>query len=124
MRQEKGEQVSHEKPALLEKPAFLAPGLPAFLVLFVLLLLTIVAFVVLIANRSTAAGWMYLADITAMAVALFGLGGLVVVNPNEARVLQLFGSYVGTASQPGFWWTNPFTHPRRKVSQRVRNFES
>ena len=67
---------------------------------------------------------MYLADIIAMAVVLLGLGGLVVVSPNEAQVLQLFGNYVGTANRPGFWWTNPFTHPRRKVSQRVRNFES
>jgi regulator of protease activity HflC (stomatin/prohibitin superfamily) len=46
------------------------------------------------------------------------------VSPNEAQVLQLFGNYVGTVNKPGFWWTNPFTLPRHKVSQRVRNFES
>ena len=39
-------------------------------------------------------------------------------------MLQLFGNYVGTVNKPGFWWTNPFTRPRRKVSLRVRNFES
>jgi regulator of protease activity HflC (stomatin/prohibitin superfamily) len=116
--------VIQEKPAFLEKPAVLAPGLPTFLFLIVLLLLTIVAFPALIANRATAPGWLFLADIIAMAVVLFGLSGLVVVNPNEARVLQRFGNYVGTANRPGIWWANPFTYPRRKVSQRVRNFES
>jgi len=49
--------------------------------------------------------------------------GLTVVNPNEARVLLLFGSYTGTLRQPGFWWVHPFSR-RPKVSLRVRNFES
>ena len=105
-----------------EKPAFLAPGLPFFLVLFALQLITVAVFVALIANR--AAGWLYLVDIIAMVVVASAFAGLLVVSPNEAKVLQLFGNYVGTANQPGFWWTNPFTRPRRKVSQRVRNFES
>ncbi|NYI06413.1 SPFH domain-containing protein [Allostreptomyces psammosilenae] len=56
-----------------------------------------------------------------VAVAL--LAGMVVVNPNEARVLQLFGSYAGTLSRDGFWCVNPLT-TRRRVSLRVRNFES
>jgi len=51
------------------------------------------------------------------------MAGLFVVNPNEGRVVQLFGKYVGTAKQPGLRWVNPFT-TRRKVSLRVRNFES
>jgi len=45
------------------------------------------------------------------------------VNPNEARVLQLFGSYVGTAKQPGLRWANPF-YTKKRISLRVRNFES
>jgi regulator of protease activity HflC (stomatin/prohibitin superfamily) len=49
--------------------------------------------------------------------------GLKVVNPNEARVLQLFGSYSGTVRQPGLRWVNPFMTTRR-VSVRIRNFES
>ncbi len=51
------------------------------------------------------------------------LGGLFVVNPNEAKVVQLFGNYVGTVREAGFKWVNPFT-TRRKVSQRIRNFET
>lgn len=52
-----------------------------------------------------------------------GMLGFFMVNPNEGRVLQLFGSYVGTARTPGLRWTNPF-YSKRKVSLRVRNFET
>ena len=57
-------------------------------------------------------------------VIMLGAAGFFIVNPNEAKVVQLFGRYVGTARQPGLWWMNPLCYPRRKVSQRVRNFES
>lgn len=53
----------------------------------------------------------------------FCLLGLTLVNPNHAKVVLLFGKYRGTIRQPGFYWVNPFT-ARRKVSLRVRNFES
>src|SRR5262245_32201147 len=49
--------------------------------------------------------------------------GVFMVNPNEARVLQLFGGYVGTVKAPGLRWANPF-YTKKRVSQRVRNFES
>jgi regulator of protease activity HflC (stomatin/prohibitin superfamily) len=49
--------------------------------------------------------------------------GLTVVNPNEARVVTLFGVYKGTIKTAGFWWVNPLTS-RRRLSLRVRNFES
>jgi regulator of protease activity HflC (stomatin/prohibitin superfamily) len=51
------------------------------------------------------------------------LAGLFVVNPNEGRVLQLFGSYVGTVRTPGLRFANPF-YTKRPISLRVRNFES
>ena len=51
------------------------------------------------------------------------LGGLFVVNPNEARVLQLFGAYVGTAREAGLRWANPF-YSKKRISVRVRNFET
>jgi len=53
----------------------------------------------------------------------FCLNGLFVINPNEGRVLQLFGAYAGTAHDPGLRWTNPF-YTRRQISLRARNFES
>jgi len=53
----------------------------------------------------------------------FGYGGLFVVQPNEARVLILFGSYIGSVPEAGWWWCNPFAK-KQKVSLRVRNFQS
>jgi regulator of protease activity HflC (stomatin/prohibitin superfamily) len=60
-----------------------------------------------------------------LATALWALclPGLFVVNPNEGLVLQLFGDYVGTARTEGLRWANPF-YTKRRVSLRVRNFES
>jgi len=48
------------------------------------------------------------------------LPGLVIVNPNESKVLTLFGNYVGTVKQDGFFWVNPFT-VKKKVSLRAFN---
>jgi regulator of protease activity HflC (stomatin/prohibitin superfamily) len=56
-------------------------------------------------------------------IVAIGFGGLTAVNPNEARAIVLFGRYKGTLREQGFWWVNPFTL-RRKISLRVRNFES
>jgi hypothetical protein len=49
--------------------------------------------------------------------------GFFMVAPNQGAVLQLFGSYIGTARTPGLRWANPF-YSKRKISLRVRNFES
>jgi regulator of protease activity HflC (stomatin/prohibitin superfamily) len=54
---------------------------------------------------------------------LIGFGGFFDVNPNEGRVLQLFGRYAGTARDEGLRWTNPF-YTKRRISLRARNFES
>jgi regulator of protease activity HflC (stomatin/prohibitin superfamily) len=57
------------------------------------------------------------------AVLVVCLAGFFVVNPNEGRVLQLFGAYRGTVKTPGLRWANPF-YTKRHISMRVRNFES
>lgn len=58
------------------------------------------------------------------AVVLFVMHfGFFMVDPNEARVMQLFGSYVGTARDAGLRWANPF-YTKKRVSARVRNFET
>ena len=49
--------------------------------------------------------------------------GLYSIQPNQAAVLSLFGKYVGTVKEAGLRWNNPF-YSKRKISQRVRNFES
>ena len=56
-------------------------------------------------------------------LAFICLSGLFVVNPNDARVLTLFGKYIGTVKEAGFFFANPFA-VRRRISLRVRNFET
>jgi regulator of protease activity HflC (stomatin/prohibitin superfamily) len=63
------------------------------------------------------------ASVLALMVGLVCLAGFFIVNPNEGRVLQFFGSYVGTVKDPGLRWANPF-YTKRHVSLRVNNFES
>ena len=69
------------------------------------------------------APWAIIASIVALVVFAAGFNGLTVVNPNTAKVVLLFGDYHGTLKAPGLRWVNPLTS-RRKVSLRVRNFES
>jgi regulator of protease activity HflC (stomatin/prohibitin superfamily) len=61
--------------------------------------------------------------VLASVVVLVCWAGLFMVHPNEAKVLQLFGKYVGTTHDPGLKWANPF-FAKTAVSTRVRNFES
>lgn len=68
-------------------------------------------------------GWLITSGIVVGVLDFLALCGLFIVNPNEAKVLQLFGSYAGTAKQPGLRWANPFLS-KKKISQRIRNFES
>jgi len=49
--------------------------------------------------------------------------GFFMVHPNQAKVLQLFGNYVGSVRETGLRWANPF-YSKEAVSLRVRNFES
>jgi len=56
-------------------------------------------------------------------VACVGLAGIFAVYPNESKVVTLFGRYLGTVKDPGLWFVNPFSL-RKKISVRVRNFET
>ena len=55
--------------------------------------------------------------------ALFLLAGLFMVEPNQGRVLTLFGAYRGSERSTGLRWANPFM-TKRAISLRVRNFET
>ncbi|MEP7001047.1 MAG: SPFH domain-containing protein [bacterium] len=91
------------------------------------------ASVVFMAVLASAGGLAYgvrsqspMTGIAAMAVLLLSLvcaGGFFVVNPGEAKVLQLFGEYKGTVRTQGFWFANPFLS-KKPISLRVRNFET
>src|SRR5882672_1169649 len=98
-------------------------GFAGWLMLVLLLLLAVLFFAQFISAARDRQPEIALIAITLAAVSAVCLGGLTVVNPNEARVIVLFGTYKGTVKDPGFWWFNPLTR-RRRVSLRVRNFES
>ena len=66
---------------------------------------------------------MIIGSILLLITGIICLCGLFIVNPNQAKVLQLFGRYVGTARAEGFRWANPF-FKKAAVSLRVRNFET
>ncbi|MBR1517372.1 MAG: SPFH domain-containing protein [Bacteroidales bacterium] len=50
------------------------------------------------------------------------LGGFMIIQPNQSRVLTFFGKYSGTVFANGFYWINPF-YLRRKMSLRARNMD-
>jgi regulator of protease activity HflC (stomatin/prohibitin superfamily) len=49
--------------------------------------------------------------------------GFVLVQPNNSRVLLLFGKYIGTVKKNGLYWANPF-YTKKKISLRASNFDS
>lgn len=102
------------------------PGLPMLpLVLLPLLIIPAAAFSGAAFDRGNTAAGIALAvsAILIVPVWLCVLKGFFMVAPNEAKILTLFGDYVGTAKVSGLRWTNPFFW-KRKISLRVRNFES
>jgi regulator of protease activity HflC (stomatin/prohibitin superfamily) len=64
-----------------------------------------------------------LASITVGVLATLMYPGFFIVNPNEGKVLQLFGAYKGTVRDEGLRWANPL-YSKKRVSLRIRNFES
>ena len=104
-----------------ENPLRSMPGIPVLLVLLAVA-----------ADRRAGSSCSGVAHGTPLGVAVsilvlvasaIGLFGLYMVEPNQAAVLSLFGKYVGTVKENGLRWNNPF-YATKKVSQRVRNFES
>ena len=96
-----------------EKPIRSLSGIPVLLGLLVLLALAV--FLLL-------RGALF-ADVPLVFAILLISTGFYMVEPNQAAVLSLFGKYVGTDKGNGLRWNNPF-YMKKKVSLRVRNFES
>ena len=96
--------------------------LNGFVALFInlVLLAVVVLSIVWLAMHGTFVGLV----IAILAVAALGflvmLGGYMMLEPNESRVLLFFGNYRGTFYDTGFWWVNPFM-VAKKLSMRARN---
>ena len=101
-------------------------GLPVVLGLLVAMAATVTLFTQGVRLADEAHGLamtLMIGSAVALTVEAFLLLGAFMVDPNEARVLQLFGSYAGTAKTSGLRWANPF-YTKKRISQRVRSFES
>lgn len=81
--------------------------------IFILFIGSIAAFIML------KSPWMILLILLSVFLAI----GLILVNPNESRVLLLFGEYKGTVKKNGLFWVNPL-YTKKKISLRARNFDS
>src|SRR5690554_6403771 len=87
-----------------------------YLMLFVFLVLFIGGIAAVVAYKKP---WFVLSIATDLFIAL----GFIMVQPNNSRVLLLFGKYVGSIKKNGFYWTNPF-YTKKKISLRASNFDS
>jgi regulator of protease activity HflC (stomatin/prohibitin superfamily) len=96
------------------------PGVPVLIALLALVVLTVWWLVSEIRAQDPL---LIVAACIGLTLEVLGLVGLFVVNPNEGKVLQLFGHYVGTCKTAGLRWANPFL-TKKRISLRVRNFES
>lgn len=106
---------------IIEKELHPPAGLAVLAVLLPALLGAVALLVVVIVSLEAPLAIVACALLVAALAFLFG--GFFVVNPNEAKVLQLFGHYAGSAREPGLRWANPF-YTKKKVSLRVVSFES
>jgi regulator of protease activity HflC (stomatin/prohibitin superfamily) len=103
-----------------ERAAATLPGLLVLLVVLVVLGFLVYALVMAAVGDSLA---VVITESLLILGGCFLLLGVFVVNPNEGRVLQFFGDYVGTVKTPGLRWANPF-YTKKRISLRIRNFES
>lgn len=108
-----------------EKRAWQVSGFLALAGSLVLFVVAIIALIVAIANGSDGEG---VAGSVTLCIVAFILGlllarPLIIIQPGQARVIQFFGRYVGTARRTGLTWVMPLT-TRRSVSIKVHNFET
>ena len=96
------------------------PGLPMLLLFLAVVILCVLG---IAKGADDGPPAMIIGSALVLLLTIFLSAGLFVVNPNEGRVLQFFGDYVGTARTPGLRWANPF-FTKKRISLRVRNFES
>lgn len=96
------------------------PGIPVLLVLLAALLALALLMIQAVANQNILS---LLAYLTTGIVSFVLLFGLYMVEPNQTAVMSLFGKYIGTVKEQGLRWNNPF-YAKKKISLRVRNFES
>ncbi|MFK5959160.1 MAG: SPFH domain-containing protein [Lutibacter sp.] len=61
--------------------------------------------------------------IVSLLLTIITLPGFFLINPNTSKVILLFGKYIGTVKENGFYWANPF-YRKKDISLRASNFDS
>jgi len=94
-------------------------------VVMVLLFGSIALFIYSIAAGEGRPIWsLFVTSILTEFAAIIMLVGFFALQPNEARVLLLFGAYKGTVREPGFHWGNPFySNGPSKTGTDARSFD-
>lgn len=105
---------------ITEKKANKTNGFIALFIVIALFVLDIFLLVTGIRTGNDSILWFF---IPLVFISFVSFGGFMIVQPNESKVLILFGKYTGTVRDSGFWWVNPFT-VKKHVSLRIRNFNS
>ena len=105
---------------ITEKVAKRMSGYVALGILFALIVLSVLLMYIMIANEQLIVLAIFIPVLICTGI---WSAGFFIVQPNEARVLVLFGKYIGSVRHDGFWWANPFAI-KRHVSLRIRNFNS
>jgi len=95
-------------------------GYTALIIFFLLLALN--GFFIYWLAINEAPGFLWF-EIPLLILTVLYMPGFFIVQPNEARVLVLFGEYIGSVREAGFWWANPFA-AKHHVSLRIHNFNS
>jgi regulator of protease activity HflC (stomatin/prohibitin superfamily) len=102
-----------------EKEVKSVSGIPLLLVLLLLTVVSVVAFIGIDMSKVMRIAVL----VVGVPILLIAFSGLYKVEPNQSAVLSLFGKYVGSVRTPGLRFNNPF-YTKKKISLRVRNFES
>lgn len=105
------------KQASQEREASSANG---FVYVIAGLLIALVVIFLVLSRPSPMLGLLFGAG---MLITAWCLAGLYMLQPNQAALLTLFGSYRGTDRSDGLRWANPF-YVKKKISVRARNFNS
>jgi len=105
-----------------DRSALVLNGVAMLVVLIIGVAIGVTSFVVAVANGEIAK--LLLSVLFTVLFVAFTLPGFFLNQPQQARVLTLFGAYRGTDQTAGLRWTIPFYFPRMKVSTRLNNFES
>jgi regulator of protease activity HflC (stomatin/prohibitin superfamily) len=105
----------------MEKIVKPVSGLLGFIIILLLLAASVFLFVQL--KEEPVNPFIIVAAVLLLIISIFLMKGLMIIQPNHSRVLNLFGKYVGTVKENGWWFVNPF-YTAENISLRAQNLES